>query len=33
MSRTVIRFRNADAEDIGALVPLVESAYRGEISR
>ena len=28
-----LRFRAATAADIGALVPLVESAYRGEASR
>jgi len=29
----VLRFRMASASDIAALVPLVESAYRGEASR
>ncbi len=28
-----LQFRPADASDVAALVPLVESAYRGEVSR
>lgn len=33
MNVTAVRFRVAGAGDIDALVPLVESAYRGEVSR
>jgi len=33
MNTTAVRFRVAGAGDIDALVPLVESAYRGEVSR
>lgn len=32
-SMPALRFRTASAGDIAALVPLVESAYRGEVSR
>lgn len=33
MSAIAIRFRDAGVADIAALVPLVESAYRGDVSR
>ena len=33
MSNTELRFRSASVADIDALVPLVTSAYRGEVSR
>ena len=33
LERAGLRFRNATAEDVNAVVSLVESAYRGDVSR